>query len=111
LAALSAVVACFTLSDGASFLISFVSAFLSPCFAVLAATAVPPSTRLSVTIEITSAGLGRRNLRVNIRTSSCSCRTPAGQAGRRRRRRRRLLSRLRGETAPAPLSLRRDAPG
>src|SRR5207253_5117372 len=67
--ALFAVFACFTLSVGASCLTSLVSAFLSACPAVLAATAVPPSTRLSAIIEITSAGLGRRNLRLNIGTS------------------------------------------
>jgi hypothetical protein len=73
--ALLAVFACFTLSDGASFLTSFVSAFASLCFAVPAATAVPPSTRLSASNEITSAGLGRRNLGLNLETSDRSGRT------------------------------------
>src|SRR6476620_5944099 len=67
LVALAAVFACFTLSDGASFLTNAASALASVCVAVVAAIAVPPSTRLSVIIETTSAGLGRRNLRLNIR--------------------------------------------
>jgi hypothetical protein len=66
--ALLAVFACLTLRPGASFLISLVTAFLFKGPDVLAANAVPPSTRLSATREITRAGLGRRNLRLNMET-------------------------------------------
>src|SRR4029077_11254441 len=67
LVALSAVFACFTLSDGASFLTNALSALASLCIAVVAATAVPPSTRLSVTMEPTRAGLAIRNVHLSIR--------------------------------------------
>ena len=70
--ALSADFACFTLSNGASFFTSFVSAFASLCFAVItlvAANDVPPSAANSATIAMTTAGLGRRNLRFNMGTS------------------------------------------
>ena len=72
LVALFAVFACFTLSDGANFLTSLVSAFASLCFAVItlvAANDVPPSAANSATIAMTTAGLGRRNLRFNMGTS------------------------------------------
>src|SRR5690349_7372655 len=69
LVALSAVFACFTPSEGASFLTSVVSAFASLCLVrtiLPAAYDVPPSARNSAISEITNAGPGALNLCLNI---------------------------------------------